>query len=778
MNTSTSAILNSGTRIDAGARGDSTIVAQYVKENEIVAYRFIGKTKTGVSSTTEYYQPVRVHGYIINKEAGKIKYDVSYFNNSNRSHYYALTYGAHLDVGGAHTRSKLYSYGENGLYFDEPDKTPVDQLPARIYFYMNKNYPDMNGPTSYKAGNLADGTSATSKSMYKIGYWSGISIQEWLNPIAGYLNPYENWNPVRPKGYKLPLNHPVFALRWEPVHVAPNEVGTGSLDLAITEDEGTGVPPDPEPEINIKVKEEVFHIDGIKAETAIQGEKLLYRTTVSSEGAKKNYNFVAFLSFVDPNLENITDIVIKNKAGDILGSGGYNEAKNQILTNSLKTINNKEELYFEYSATVKKDAKVDNLVKEKISFQGSYEGGTSISPINSNEVETKVVKPKEIIERVLNKAGEVAENAKAGESLHYITTLKGENTEIKNVVDKTIVANPKSEMSTVTINYLDENNKEIQESKVIRGEVGSNIRDEYLKIPIIPGYDFESSFTWDSSNNIGFPGVPGKFMPGDQRVNNKYTKMTGPIKYKKLTFKQPLDTNLENPTNVTLKTKEGSVIGEGRFNATDKVVEANLNQEVLSTEDILFEFDATVKTDVTPGVLVKGQTTVEGVYNTNAIFYKALSNEVSTMIIEDAGKLIFVSAPQLLDYGDNLKILTKDQKYSTQVKEDALVVQDSRGSGSEWSMRATLLESLSSDSNHELKDALHYYSNGQDYTFSVGDAIPIMDKKTTDSQPIDISSNWKGVEEGPVLDVKAGKPYAEKYSTSIQWTLQDVPGNG
>lgn len=93
-------------------------------------------------------------------------------------------------------------------------------------------------------------------------------------------------------------------------------------------------------------------------------------------------------------------------------------------------------------------------------------------------------------------------------------------------------------------------------------------------------------------------------------------------------------------------------------------------------------------------------------------------------------------------------------------------------------MRATLLESLSSDSNHELKDALHYYSNGQDYTFSVGDAIPIMDKKTTDSQPIDISSNWKGVEEGPVLDVKAGKPYAEKYSTSIQWTLQDVPGNG
>ena len=33
-------------------------------------------------------------------------------------------------------------------------------------------------------------------------------------------------------------------------------------------------------------------------------------------------------------------------------------------------------------------------------------------------------------------------------------------------------------------------------------------------------------FPWILLINIGFPGVPGKFMPGDQRVNNKYTKMT------------------------------------------------------------------------------------------------------------------------------------------------------------------------------------------------------------------------------------------------------------
>ncbi|TFI73312.1 hypothetical protein CKN81_07470 [Carnobacterium divergens] len=777
MNNSNGSILNSRPVLE-GSGGESIMIDQYIKDNEIVSYGFIGKSKTGSTKPVEYYQPVRVHGYIIDKDAGKVKYDVSYFNNSNQSHYYALTYGAHLDVGGAHTKSKLYSYGENGLYFDESDKVPVDKLPARIYFYMNKNYPDMNGPTSYKAGNLKEGVGAAMKNMFKIGYWSGVSIQSWLNPITGYLDPYEKWDSLQPKGYQFPLDHPVFALRWEPVYVAPNEVGTGSLDVSITEDEGTEVPPDPIPTQKIDIKEEVFHEDGTRAETALPGEKLIYRTTVSNEEKEKNYNFMAFIAKIDPNLENISNVIIKNESGVILGSGGYNEEKNRILTNSLKITSSKENIYFEYNATVKQNAKIDSFVKEKTNFQGSYQGEIPIAPIDSNEVETKIVKPKEIIEQVLNKTGEVAENAKTGESLHYITTLKGENAEIKNVADKIVVANPKSEMSTVTIRYIDENKNEIQESKVVRGQAGTYIGTESTKIPIIPGYDYESSYTWNPSISMGFQGVPAKFTQGDQEVDNKYKKMTGPIKYKTLIFKQPLDPNLENPTNITLKTKEGAVIGEGRFNATDKVVEANLNQEVVSTEDILFEFDATVKTDVTPGVLVKGQTTVEGVYNTNAIFYKAVSNEVSTMIIEDAGKLIFVSAPQLLDYGDDLKILTKDQKYSTQVKEDSLVVQDSRGSGSEWSMRATLLESLSSDSNHELKDALHYYSNGQDYTFSVGDAIPIMDKKTTDSQPIDISSNWKGVEEGPVLDVKAGKPYAEKYSTSIQWTLQDVPGNG
>ncbi|MFS7206243.1 MucBP domain-containing protein [Carnobacterium divergens] len=780
MNNENGPVIDSGSVKNYGV-SNTIMVSEYIKDNEIVAYGFMGRSPTSDKYTTQImdYQPVRIHGEVVNTTSGRIKYRVSYINNSYNTKHYALTYGMHVDIGGAHKNSKLHSFAENGLYFNQSTPVPADKLAARIYFYMNNMYPDESGPTAIKVGNLVEidpGGQANSK----IAYWNGINKQEWLNKLQGegYENPYQPWDQIEPVGYQYPLKHPVFALRWNSKELGPKEVGSGSLDLSIDEDAGEEPPSPVDPPISPKVQEEVFHEDGTRAETALPGEKLNYRTTVSNEGKEKDYNFMAFIAKINPNLENISNVIIKNESGVILGSGGYNEEKNRILTNSLKITSSKENIYFEYNATVKQNAKIDSFVKEKTNFQGSYQGEIPIAPIDSNEVETKIVKPKEIIEQVLTKTGEVAENAKTGESLHYITTLKGENAEIKNVADKIVVANPKSEMSTVTIRYIDENKNEIQESKVIRGQVGTYIDTESLKIPIIPGYDYESSYTWNPSISMGFQGVPGMFTQGDQEVENKYKKMTGPIKYKTLIFKQPLDPNLENPTNITLKTKDGSVIGEGHFNATDKVVEANLNQEVVSAEDILFEFDATVKTDVTPGVLVKGQTTVEGVYNTNAIFYKALSNEVSTMIIEDAGKLIFVSAPQLLDYGDDLKILTKDQKYSTQVKEDALIVQDSRGSGSEWSMRATLLESLSSDSNHELKDALHYYSNGQDYTFSVGDAIPIMDKKTTDSQPIDISSNWKGVEEGPVLDVKAGKPYAEKYSTSIQWTLQDVPGNG
>ncbi|MFD1901790.1 WxL domain-containing protein [Enterococcus termitis] len=131
----------------------------------------------------------------------------------------------------------------------------------------------------------------------------------------------------------------------------------------------------------------------------------------------------------------------------------------------------------------------------------------------------------------------------------------------------------------------------------------------------------------------------------------------------------------------------------------------------------------------------------------------------------------------MLDFGDNLKILPKNQTYPIASKDDALVVEDHRGTGEHWSMTATLLKELSSKSGHKLANSLHYKDQKQEYIFTVGNAIPIIEKETLNEQGVDISAEWSGTKNGPFLDVKAGQPRAEKYSGSIKWTLQDVPAN-
>lgn len=92
-------------------------------------------------------------------------------------------------------------------------------------------------------------------------------------------------------------------------------------------------------------------------------------------------------------------------------------------------------------------------------------------------------------------------------------------------------------------------------------------------------------------------------------------------------------------------------------------------------------------------------------------------------------------------------------------------------------MRATLLKELTGESGHQLMNSLHYYNQGKELAFTIGDSIPIRDQKTTDNQPVEISNDWQGIQKGPVLKVKAGQPYSEKYTGAIQWTLQSVPGN-
>lgn len=222
---------------DAGA---PRILKQYIKDNEIVSYGYIQVANTnGTQATASIeYRYIRVHGYRTNIAMGEIRYDISFYNDSDVSKSYAVNYGMHVDVGGNHTSSKLYSNGTDGLYFHEALGTKADGLAARLYFYMGANrYTGVNGPMDFKVGNLGGSALET---LYNVNAWRKdyyIDRMSWTIPLNGaaYLTPYAPWDPIGTKGELYPLDHPVFVYRWNPITVEPGGTGTASLDLSIDE---------------------------------------------------------------------------------------------------------------------------------------------------------------------------------------------------------------------------------------------------------------------------------------------------------------------------------------------------------------------------------------------------------------------------------------------------------------------------------------------------------------------------------------------------------------
>lgn len=206
----------------------------YTKDNNIIAYGFVQR-KEPSSTKSDGYMAIRIHGYVVNFATGQVRYDISYLNESEEDRNYLMTYGLHVDIGGQHTNSQLYSNGENGIYFDEPDATKADGISARLYFYLgDEYYKEKNGPVSFKVGDL--GRSVLG--LYNIATWQNqtISQQVWSSGSApSYLDPLGMWDSPGTKGEKYNLKHPIFAYRWNPVLVKSKEVGTNSFDLSVKE---------------------------------------------------------------------------------------------------------------------------------------------------------------------------------------------------------------------------------------------------------------------------------------------------------------------------------------------------------------------------------------------------------------------------------------------------------------------------------------------------------------------------------------------------------------
>ncbi|WP_264316059.1 pectate lyase-like adhesive domain-containing protein [Bacillus safensis] len=153
------------------------------------------------------------------------------------------------------------------------------------------------------------------------------------------------------------------------------------------------------------------------------------------------------------------------------------------------------------------------------------------------------------------------------------------------------------------------------------------------------------------------------------------------------------------------------------------------------------------------------------------------SNEVENPGGEILGILDFVSAPKMLSFGEQLKISPKNERYPLVHQVDDLVVQDTRKVKSEWQVSARMMKTLQSSNGDTLPSALVYRQAGQDQVLGASDVI-IYRHKSVDYNPLNISSEWEGVKEGLLLDIKAGEARSTNYSGIIEWTLQDVPGNG
>lgn len=279
-------------------RRDNYILEQYVKSNEIVSYGYYGRGTTSNGSADMKYLPVRVHGYVENFDEGRIRYDVSFYNDSGLTTNYAITHGSHMDVGGNHTNSKLYSNDQFGLYFDEPSSTLADKIAARIYFYTSLGYGANPGPNDFKVGDLYD----SGLTIFKISNWNAIHYTKWgewgtgttfyPNTITGKDNAYEKWDPVRPQGYYYNLKHPVFALRWPILTVAPGQVGIGALDMSIEE------PADIKP----FVKKTYENVTKINPDKNLVGDTLKFEVTASNKGMLSSWNQVTLEDNLPPEL--------------------------------------------------------------------------------------------------------------------------------------------------------------------------------------------------------------------------------------------------------------------------------------------------------------------------------------------------------------------------------------------------------------------------------------------------------------------------------------------
>lgn len=133
--------------------------------------------------------------------------------------------------------------------------------------------------------------------------------------------------------------------------------------------------------------------------------------------------------------------------------------------------------------------------------------------------------------------------------------------------------------------------------------------------------------------------------------------------------------------------------------------------------------------------------------------------------------LSLVSVPETMPFGTH-SLENVDSLMPLADSNWAIRVQDTRATGSRWRLDATLAHPLRARTmRNELPEALVFVDQNNQMTPLSSSALTVFSGTTTSKEPVNIS--WT-TNRGPMLQI-VPEAMADTYSTTITWTLSDVP---
>lgn len=137
-----------------------------------------------------------------------------------------------------------------------------------------------------------------------------------------------------------------------------------------------------------------------------------------------------------------------------------------------------------------------------------------------------------------------------------------------------------------------------------------------------------------------------------------------------------------------------------------------------------------------------------------------------------AGSLSLGTATENISFGEQM--ITSKAKTVKPINDIQLVVNDTRGEGSNWRLNAQLESPLQTANGKVLEDVLAIQTTESETALSTENAIPVYTNDLLQQGLTEISLNSN--EASLVMNVKPGTAMANKeYSTNVRWTLEDAP---